>query len=86
MAAVVVRYWAGAARAAGRDTEAVEADSIADLRAQLSARDALAKVIRVASFLVDGQQARDTTALRDGTEVDVLPPFAGGSRQAAGGR
>ena len=34
---------------------------------------------RVASFLVDGQQAADTTRLHPGAEVDVLPPFAGGS-------
>ena len=38
----------------------------------------MAAVSRVASFLVDGVQAGDTTRLYDGAEVDVLPPFAGG--------
>jgi sulfur-carrier protein len=75
---VTVRYWAGAARAAGRDTELLQADTIGELRAQLAARAPMARVSQVASFLVDGQQAGDTTVLPDGAEVDVLPPFAGG--------
>jgi molybdopterin converting factor small subunit len=79
MAAITVRYWAGAARAAGCDVEAANADSVQDLRAQLAARGPLAKISQVASFLVDGQQTADTARLHDGAEVDVLPPFAGGS-------
>jgi molybdopterin synthase sulfur carrier subunit len=78
VAAITVRYWAGAARAAGCDSEAMQAESVADVRAQLGAREPLAKVSRVASFLVDGQQTADTAELQDGAEVDVLPPFAGG--------
>lgn len=78
-AQVTVRYWAGAQRAAGRDSETVAARTVGDLRAQLSARPALAQVCAVASFLVDGRQAADSTALHAGAEVDVLPPFAGGS-------
>jgi molybdopterin synthase sulfur carrier subunit len=77
-ASVTVRYWAGAQRAAGVESEALTATTIADLRAQLQARPALARVAVTASFLVDGQQAGDTTALHDGDEVDVLPTFAGG--------
>jgi len=38
------------------------------------------RVVAVASFLVDGQQAEDGTELIAGAEVDVLPPFAGGAR------
>jgi acylphosphatase len=76
---VTVRYWAGAQRAAGVEREQMQAASVADLRAELESRPALAKVATVASFLVDGQQAADTTVLHDGAEVDVLPPFAGGS-------
>lgn len=78
MASVTVRYWAGAQRAAGVEEEALAAATIGDLRAALQARPALARIALVASFLVDGQQAGDTTALHDGAEVDVLPPFAGG--------
>ncbi|WP_375500745.1 MoaD/ThiS family protein [uncultured Jatrophihabitans sp.] len=77
-ARVTVRYWAGAKRAAGRAEEPFEVSTLADLRAALRARPALAAVSEVASFLVDGARASDATALRDGAEVDVLPPFAGG--------
>jgi molybdopterin converting factor small subunit len=81
MATVTVRYWAGAKRAAGRAEEQVEAEDVAALRALLAARAGLARVMRTASFLVDEVKASDTTALRDGAVVDVLPPFAGGARR-----
>jgi len=74
----VVRYWAGARRAAGVAEESVEADSVAELRAVLAARPELARISAVASFLVDGQQAGEQSPLPAGAEVDVLPPFAGG--------
>ena len=76
---VTVRFWAGAQRAAGRATDTLCATTVGQLRAQLAARPELRQVCAVASFLVDGQQAGDTTALYPGAEVDVLPPFAGGS-------
>lgn len=75
-----VRFWAGAQRAAGRETEELDADSIGELRQVLRTRQALERLSRVASFLVDGRPAADSTTLRDGEEVDVLPPFAGGAR------
>lgn len=75
---VTVRYWAGAQRAAGIERESVSAATVAELRTVLGRRAGLARVLEVASFLVDGQQAGDTTRLADGVEVDVLPPFAGG--------
>lgn len=75
---MTVRYWAGAKRAAGVEREELTAETIGELRAQLAARPDLAKISAVASFLVDGQQAGETTALPNGAEVDVLPPFAGG--------
>lgn len=78
MPAIVVRYWAGARRAAGVDSETLEVATIAQLRDVLAARPALARISEVASFLVDGQQAGDEAVLPAGTEVDVLPPFAGG--------
>jgi molybdopterin converting factor small subunit len=80
-ATVTVRYWAGAKRAAGVDKESLTAGTIGELRALLAARPELARVAAVASFLVDGQQAGEGTVLHDGAEVDVLPPFAGGSRR-----
>ncbi len=78
MAQVRVRFWAGAQRAAGHPEETLSADTVAEVRALLGARTELDRICAVASFLVDGQQAGDATALRDGTVVDVLPPFAGG--------
>jgi sulfur-carrier protein len=77
-ASVTVRYWAGAQRAAGVEKETLVVSTLADLRSTLLARPELARVAAVASFLVDGRQANDTTPLPDGAEVDVLPPFAGG--------
>jgi len=75
---VTVRYWAGAQRAAGRETEPLTADTVGELRAALAARPDLSRIAAVASFLVDGQRADDGTPLPAGAEVDVLPPFAGG--------
>jgi molybdopterin converting factor small subunit len=75
---VTVRYWAGAQRAAGAERETLVAESVGAVRRQLASRPALAAIAAVASFLVDGQRADDTTPLQDGAEVDVLPPFAGG--------
>ena len=79
MPTVTVRYCAGAQRAAGVERESLKAATIGELRGQLEARPELAQVAAVASFLVDGQRAGETTALADGAEVDVLPPFAGGA-------
>lgn len=76
--AVTVRYWAGARRAAGVEHETLSAATVGELRTVLQQRRDLGRVAEVASFLVDGQQAGDSTVLYDGAEVDVLPPFAGG--------
>jgi molybdopterin synthase sulfur carrier subunit len=78
-ASITVRYWAGAQRAAGVERESLSAATVGELRSLLEKRPELARVAAVASFLVDGQQAGENTALRDGAEVDVLPPFAGGA-------
>jgi molybdopterin converting factor small subunit len=58
-----------------------EAYSLSDLVEELAARHGpqLAKVLAVASFLVDGVACRDReAAVPPGATVDVLPPFAGG--------
>jgi molybdopterin synthase sulfur carrier subunit len=78
-----VRYFAGARAAAGTAEEALDADgySLSDLVDELVARHGppMAKVLAVASFLVDGVACRDREAgLPAGATVDVLPPFAGG--------
>ena len=80
---VDVRYFAGAAAAAGVTAERLTLAApatLATLRAELTgARPGLAPVLAVASVLLDGEAAREPgTAVRDGASVDVLPPFAGG--------
>ncbi len=86
--AVRVRYFAGARAAAGVSEEKVRVlrpDSgvvrAADvIEAVLALHDErLAKVIPACSFLLDGLAVRDRgTEVADGSELDVLPPFAGG--------
>jgi sulfur-carrier protein len=81
VAAVTIRYFAGARAAAGLAEEPFEAASVAELVARLGeARgERLAKVLAACSFLVDGTAVRDHDApLPERATVDVLPPFAGG--------
>lgn len=75
---VTVRYWAGARRAAGRESEQLTADTLTDLLGQLSDRPELGPVLAASAFLVDSVSADPDTALPAGAVVDVLPPFAGG--------
>ena len=78
--AVLVRYFAAAAEAAGREEEAIEgAATVGKLRSLLVERhgEAMARVLASGSFLVDGVVSRDD-ARSLGARVDVLPPFAGG--------
>jgi molybdopterin converting factor small subunit len=86
---VVVRYWAAAKSAAGVAEETFEppADLAALLdavRARHGADSRLAEVLQRCSYLVDevspGRRAPVEVALAPGVVVDVLPPFAGGSR------
>lgn len=75
---VTVRYWAGARRASGRDSEQLLAVSLGELLSQLGSRPALTDLIAASSVLVDGVATpRDNTLVR-GAVVDILPPFAGG--------
>ncbi len=78
-----VRYYAGAAAAAGVEEEPVElppGGDVAALRTHLAGlRPALVAVLAVSTVLVDGVPASDPARTLDGaTRVDVLPPFAGG--------
>jgi sulfur-carrier protein len=80
---VTVRYFAAARAAAGADSETVVLRSgatMAELIERLAApRTRLATVLSRCSYLCDGIAVRDeTTALRTGNTIDVLPPFAGG--------
>jgi molybdopterin synthase sulfur carrier subunit len=80
---VTVRYFAGAAAAAGVQEEKVQlpqGTTLAGLLSQVvAARPALEPVLVVASVLVDEVVVRDrSTEVPVGAVVDVLPPFAGG--------
>jgi sulfur-carrier protein len=84
MPTVTVRYFAAAREAAGTQQERVDipdAGSVAQLLAQLEDRhgDALSRVLRRCSFLLDEIAVRDVQrAVGAGSTLDVLPPFAGG--------
>jgi molybdopterin synthase sulfur carrier subunit len=78
VAEVLVRYFAAAAEAAGREEETVEASTVGELRDILLANHPrLEPVLAKGSFLVDGVVTRDP-ARALGSRVDVLPPFSGG--------
>ena len=76
-----VRYFAGAAEAAGTESEQVHASTLGDLRRLIVERHgvALERVLGRCSLLINGARTEDAgAALADGDTVDVLPPFAGG--------
>ncbi len=84
---VTVRYFAGARAASGIEEETVELDdargaapTISALAAVLTRRHGpeLTRVLAACSFLLDEVAGSRERALRDGAQVDVLPPFAGG--------
>jgi len=85
--AVVVRYWAGARAAAGRAEDLVPAGTLDEvLRAVLSQHPGnarLHRIVPICSVLLgeDPVGARDHASVRvaDGSVVELLPPFAGGS-------
>ena len=77
-----IRFFAGAAEAAGRDVVLVDGEGLtgATLVAELAAgNELLASVLAVSSLLADGARVSDLEAPLTGVaRVDVLPPFAGG--------
>jgi len=81
---VTVRYWAAARDAAGVAEESLVADTLAAMIATAVDQHGqrLAEVLALCSFLVDeepvGRRDPGTVALRPGSVVEALPPFAGG--------
>lgn len=77
-----IAYYAGAADAAGLETEQLDADqlTVTELVGMLGAiHDRLASVLTRCSLLVDGRRVDDPEELISaGSRIDVLPPFAGG--------
>lgn len=77
---ITVRYFGGAAEAAGVESEqCAPAGRLDELTAALAdAHPDLERVLPVCSFLIDEASAAADTPLGDDALVDVLPPFAGG--------
>lgn len=79
---MLVRFFAGAAEAAGVDEIEVAGeapDAHALVRVLGRDNDRLARVLAVSSLLADGVRVADLSdPLGDVERVDVLPPFAGG--------
>lgn len=76
-----VRFFAGAAEAAGIEDLELVAATLGDLRAELIVRlgPDFAAILERCSLLVDGvRRERDDVPVIDAYLVDVLPPFAGG--------
>ena len=75
----VVRYFAAAQEAAGRDSERRTESTLGDLRRAVSAEHAgLGPILPRCAVLVGGARVDDATVLDEDDLVDVLPPFAGG--------
>lgn len=80
---VTVRYFAAARAAAGLEAETLvvrPGTTVGELVERLAVRGSgLATVLSRCSYLCGGIAVRDeTTALRPGDTLDVLPPFSGG--------
>jgi len=76
-----VRYFAAAAEAAGAKSEQLNAATLGEALEQITAtRDEhFTQVLARCALLLDGVRVDDpATPLVDATNLDVLPPFAGG--------
>lgn len=76
-----IRLFAAAADVLGREELTIEATTTGELRAELMNLGGITvrNVISRCSLLVDGARAsHDEIVLNSTSQVDVLPPFAGG--------
>jgi sulfur-carrier protein len=81
---LLVRYFAGAEAAAGVEEETLDVpagSTVASLVDALADRHGpgLARVLAACTFLVDEVAGGRERSLDRARQVDVLPPFAGGS-------
>lgn len=76
---VTVRYWAGAAAAAGTETDLVTAATVGEaVDAAVALHPELARIAPVCALLLDGVRAKRHTPAPEGSTLELLPPFAGG--------
>lgn len=76
-----VRYFAGAAQAAGTDEEQLDGATVGEVLAdaQRTHGDRLTEVLARCSVLHEGRYVDDDSApVQASDTIDVLPPFAGG--------
>lgn len=81
-----MRYWAAARAAAGRETDEVPGQTLAEVLAQVRRQHAdnarFLRVLEICSILVGerpvGSQDPATVRIGPGETVELLPPFAGG--------
>lgn len=78
-----IRFFAGAAEAAGRQAQLLEVrpdSTVADVVGRIVGDDArLGRVLDVSALLLDGVRVVDRdNPVGAATQLDVLPPFAGG--------
>ncbi len=79
---VLVRLYAAARAATGRSEISVSPKSAQEILVEISGGDAnTLGLFSRCSILIQGEQLHDRERLiSGGSEMDVLPPFAGGSR------
>lgn len=95
---MTVRYWAAARAAAGREVDHVDPGTVAEVleavRVLHAGNDRFMRVLEICSVLVGeeplGGADPATVAVPAGGQLELLPPFAGGSaggdgRRSAGG-
>lgn len=76
-----IRYFAGAAEAAGREEQHIDDSlTLGILRQRLAEQHGVefTRVLARCAVLVDGERLGDDVRVPDTATVDVLPPFAGG--------
>lgn len=81
MSSTTIRYFAGAAEAAGTDEEQLDGATVGEVlaAARRAHGDRLSEVLERCSVLHAGRYVDDdTTVITPGATIDVLPPFAGG--------
>lgn len=81
---VRIRFWAGAREVAGAAEQSLSPGRLADVLAALRQEHGtrMEQLLAVSVLLLDGAQiARDDDVdVPDGALLEVLPPYAGGSR------
>ena len=84
---VTIRYFAAARAARGAQQDQLSwtgslqelLDSLAAQYPQQTAGGmTLGQIFERCTFLVNGNRSERSTALQDGDQLDILPPFAGG--------